>query len=274
MNVTRYSYLFVSIEYTNTLSKFTLNPCLRVSKNDRIEETKVKILKIRQDINSDKIKLENKENQEKEISKKYLFLGTKSIKQDLEVRPNYIEINEKSNEEEALQSINIELEPIELPKIELNLNQIYNLYEKFISNIGLLPAFIGNSILKNEFKEQNLEIVSKCFNDSYNLYKTFPLMNDFSFISPITNEFKKKFEIMVIKLLSTGFNLGGKEFKKEENNKDYKKGFVIFPDIEKYTIKEDKWFSEAEEEKYIYQHNNNNNKGDWNILDGVRTEVT
>ena len=247
----------------------------KISKNDRIEETKVKILKIKQDINSDIIEIENKENQEKDISKKYLFLGTKSIKQDLEVRPNYIEINEKSNEEEALQSINIELEPIELPKIELNLNQIYNLYEKFISNIGLLPAFIGNSILKNEFKEQNLEIVSKCFNDSYNLYKSFPSMNDFSFISPITNEFKKNFEIMVIKLVSTGFNFGGKEIKKEESNKDYRKGFVIFPEIEKYTIKEEKWFSETEEEKYIFlKQNNNNNKGDWNILDGVRTEVT
>ena len=246
----------------------------KISKNDRIEDTKVKILKIKQDINSDIIEKENINNQEKEISKKYLFLGAKSIKQDLEVKPNYIEINEKSNEEEALQSINIELEPIELPKMELNINQIYKLYEKFISNIGLLPAFIGNSILKNEFNEENLKIVSKCFNDSYNLYKSFPLTNDFSFISPITNEFKKIFEAMVIKLVSTGFNFGGKDIKKEESNKDYRKGFVIFPEIEKYTIKDEKWFSENQEEKFIYLKQNNNNKNDWNILEGVRTEVT
>jgi hypothetical protein len=243
--------------------------------NDKIEQTKVKILKIKQIINSDVIEIENKNNEHNNInniSKKFLFLGQKSIKQDFDINPNYIESNEKLNEEEALQTINIQLESIELPQTDVSLNDLYNCYEKFISNIGLLPAFIGNSIFRNEFKDENLKTAIKCFSDSYNLYKSIPPGNDYSILGSVTNEYKKIFEGIISKLASTGFSFGGKEIKKESQRLDYRKGFVTFPEVEKFTIKEEKWFSENEEGNNTRK--SNYDKVDWSNYDGVRTEVT
>ena len=243
--------------------------------NDKIEQTKVKILKIKQLINSDIIEIENKNkehNNINNISKKFLFLGQKSIKQDININPNYIELNEKLNEEEALQTINIQLESIELPQNDASLNDLYNCYEKFISNIGLLPAFIGNTIIRNEFKDENLKTAIKCFSDSYNLYKSIPSGNDYSILCSVTNEYKKIFDGIISKLASTGFSFGGKEIRKESQRLDYRKGFVTFPEIEKFTIKEEKWFSENEEEKNTRK--SNYDKVDWSNYDGVRTEVT
>ena len=54
------------------------------------------------------------------------------MKKDFEFKLNYIEENEITNKEEILQSI----------KIELSLNDLYNIYNLFITNLGLLPHLL------------------------------------------------------------------------------------------------------------------------------------
>ena len=54
------------------------------------------------------------------------------MKKDFEFKPNYIEENEITNKEEILQSI----------KIELSLNDLYNIDNLFITNLGLLPHLL------------------------------------------------------------------------------------------------------------------------------------
>lgn len=51
-------------------------------------------------------------------------------------------------------------------------NMFFICFEKFISNISFLLAFIGNSIFRNEFKDENLKEAIECFSDSYNIYKS------------------------------------------------------------------------------------------------------
>ena len=247
----------------------------KISKNEKIEKIKVNSLKIKELIQSDSIESSNNQNQENEISKKFLFIGNKSIKQNLEVVPNYIETNEISNENEGLQSININLEQINFPKFNESLNELYNSYRKCITNIGLLPAFIGNSIIKKDSKEENLKIALQCFNDSYNVYKSIPTGNDFSIISPLTNEFKRLFEEIIIKLHSIGINSINIENKYNNNQMNYNiKGFMKYPEIEIYNIKNEKWISEdiGDNNPPILKYGNN--KVDWSNIDGIRSDVT
>lgn len=57
----------------------------------------------------------------------------------------------------------------------------------------------------------------------------------------MTNEYKISFEGIFSKLASIGFSFGDKEIKKESQRFDYRKGFATFPEIEKFTIKAEKW---------------------------------
>ena len=148
---------------------------------------------------------------------------------------------------------------------------IYCIYRKCITNIGLLPAFIGNSIIKKDSKEENLKIALQCFNDSYNVYKSIPSGNDFSIISPLTNEFKRLFEEIIIKLHSIGINSINIENKYNNNQMNYNiKGFIKYPEIEIYNIKNEKWISEdiGDNNPPILKYGNN--KVDWSNIDGIR----